>query len=160
MFEKRTLSLHIDGGLCRLTIFIALGICGLSTMLGASFMLFKRFRKKEEQKNQIEMEVQTRTLRGLKDVDIICEAVSEGNVIILSVRELAKIDMIRLKRTIQQLKSFTKTNGGDILALGKDFVVIIPPNMKFSLLGKILQEAETEEESMKPPAPPKEVGII
>jgi SepF-like predicted cell division protein (DUF552 family) len=153
----------IDGGYMVMTIVTALGIIGLGTVIGTSAFLFKRRPRENNRFEDDKKEVLTLTLRGLQDVDMICDTVAEGNVVILGVRDLAKLDMIRLKRSIQQLKSFTMTNGGDILALGKDFVVIVPPTMKLSLLKRILNESNdyaTDSEDMNPPEPPTEVGML
>jgi len=141
-----------------LVILTALGIIGVGTIIGTSSFLFRR-KTRNHLQNLEQKEVLTLTLRGLHDVDMICDTISRGNVVILGVRDLARLDMIRLKRSIQQLKSFTRTYGGDIVALGKDFVVVVPPNMKLSLIKRLLEENENSEE-MTPPEPPTEEGII
>lgn len=142
-----------------MSIITALGIVGLGTIIGTSTFLFRK--RAREQLNQHEQkEVMTLTLRGLQDVDMICETVSKGNVVILGVRDLARLDMIRLKRSIQQLKSYTRAYGGDILALGKDFVVVVPPSMKLSLIKRLIQESEPLDDDLIPPEPPTEVGTL
>ncbi len=141
-----------------MVILTALGIIGVGTIIGTSSFLFRR-KTRDHLQNLEQKEVLTLTLRGLHDVDMICDTISRGNVVILGVRDLARLDMIRLKRSIQQLKSFTRTYGGDIVALGKDFVVVVPPNMKLSLIKRLLEENENSEE-MTPPEPPTEEGII
>ncbi len=141
-----------------MAILTALGIIGVGTILGSSaFFLFRR-KTRDHLQNLEQKEVLTLTLRGLHDVDMICDTVSRGNVVILGVRDLARLDMIRLKRSIQQLKSFTRTYGGDIVALGKDFVVVVPPNMKLSLIKRLLENEDSDE--ITPPEPPTEVGTI
>jgi SepF-like predicted cell division protein (DUF552 family) len=120
------------------------------------------FRRKQKDNFRLEgnqKEVVTLTLRGLQDVDMVCETVNKGNVVILGVRDLAKLDMIRLKRTVQQLKSHVRTFGGDILALGKEFVVIVPANMKLSFIKRLLEDSDLDDD-ISPPEPPTEVGII
>ncbi len=141
-----------------MVILTALGIIGVGTIIGTSSFLFRR-KTRDHLQNLEQKEVLTLTLRGLHDVDMICDTISRGHVVILGVRDLARFDMIRLKRSIQQLKSFTRTYGGDIVALGKDFVVVVPPNMKLSLIKRLLEENENSEE-MTPPEPPTEEGII
>lgn len=140
-----------------MSILTALGIIGLSTIIGTSFFLFKRRSKEQFEYNQ-QKEVMTFSLRGLQDVDMVCNMISKGNIVILGVKDLAKLDMIRLKRSIQQLKAYTNTYGGDLVALGKDFVVVIPPTMKLSLIKRLL-EGETEV-FVEPPEPPTEVGSL
>ena len=141
-----------------MALLTALGIIGVGTVLGTSVFLFRRRPKDHLQKLE-QKEVLTLTLRGLQDVDMICDTISRGNVVILGVRDLARLDMIRLKRSIQQLKSYTRSYGGDIVALGKDFVVVVPPNMKLSLIKRLIEDAD-ETEEMSPPEPPTEVGTI
>ena len=142
-----------------MTLLTALGIVGLGTVIGSSVFLFRR-RTRENFRLDDQKEVLTLTLRGLQDVDMICETVSQGNVVILGVRDLARLDMIRLKRSIQQLKSYTRSYGGDILALGKDFVVVVPPSMKLSLIKRLVEESNELDDDFDPPEPPKEVGTI
>jgi len=141
-----------------LALLTALGIIGVGTVIGTSAFLFRR-KTRDHLQNFEQKEVLTLTLRGLQDVDMICDTVSRGNVVILGVRDLARLDMIRLKRSIQQLKSYTRSYGGDIVALGKDFVVVVPPNMKLSLIKRLLEENE-ESDEFTPPEPPTEVGTI
>ena len=141
-----------------MALLTALGIIGVGTVIGTSAFLFRR-KPRDHHQNFEQKEVLTLTLRGLQDVDMICDTVSRGNVVILGVRDLARLDMIRLKRSIQQLKSYTRSYGGDIVALGKDFVVVVPPNMKLSLIKRLLEESEDSEE-IDPPEPPTEVGTI
>ena len=142
-----------------MSILATLGIVGIGTVIGTSVFLFKK-RPRDQFRQQEQREVMTLTLRGLQDVDMICETVSKGNVVILGVRDLARLDMIRLKRSIQQLKSFTRTYGGDILALGKDFVVVVPASMKLSLIKRLIQESDDSDEDFIPPELPTEVGTI
>jgi SepF-like predicted cell division protein (DUF552 family) len=142
-----------------LSILTTLGIIGLGTIVGTSAFLFRR-RAKDQFRQEEQKEVVTFSLRGLQDVDSICEIVSKGNVVILGVKDLARLDMIRLKRSIQQLKSFTSINGGDLVALGKDFVVVIPPQMKLSLIQRMLQEGMDAENEIEPPELPTEVGTL
>ncbi len=141
-----------------MALLTALGIIGVGTVIGTSAFLFRR-KTRDHLQNFEQKEVLTLTLRGLQDVDMICDTVSRGNVVILGVRDLARLDMIRLKRSIQQLKSYTRSYGGDIVALGKDFVVVVPPNMKLSLIKRLLEENE-ESDDITPPEPPTEVGTI
>jgi len=141
-----------------LALLTALGIIGVGTVIGTSAFLFRR-KTRDHLQNFEQKEVLTLTLRGLQDVDMICDTVSRGNVVILGVRDLARLDMIRLKRSIQQLKSYTRSYGGDIVALGKDFVVVVPPNMKLSLIKRLLEDSE-ESDKITPPEPPTEVGTI
>ena len=89
---------------------------------------------------------------------MICETLDNGNVVILGIRDLARLDMIRLKRSIQQLRSHVRSIGGDIVALGKEFVVIVPPSMKLSFIKQYLEE--TQEEDINPPETPSEVGLL
>lgn len=121
--------------------------------------LFKRKRKDNFRLEDNQREVVTLTLRGLQDVDMVCETVNKGNVVILGVRDLARLDMIRLKRTVQQLKSHVRTFGGDILALGKEFVVIVPANMKLSFIKRMLEDSDLDDD-INPPEPPTEVGTL
>ncbi|MHA1155090.1 MAG: cell division protein SepF [Candidatus Heimdallarchaeota archaeon] len=141
-----------------MALLTALGIIGVGTVIGTSAFLFRR-KTRDHLQNFEQKEVLTLTLRGLQDVDMICDTVSRGNVVILGVRDLARLDMIRLKRSIQQLKSYTRSYGGDIVALGKDFVVVVPPNMKLSLIKRLLEDSE-ESDKITPPEPPTEVGTI
>ena len=121
--------------------------------------LFKRRKKDNFRLEDNQKEVVTLTLRGLQDVDMVCETVNKGNVVILGVKDLARLDMIRLKRTIQQLKSHVRTYGGDIVALGKEFVVIVPTNMKLSFIKRMLEDSDLDDE-FSPPEPPTEVGTL
>jgi SepF-like predicted cell division protein (DUF552 family) len=121
--------------------------------------LFRRKRKDNFRLEDNQKEVVTLTLRGLQDVDMVCETINKGNVVILGVRDLARLDMIRLKRTVQQLKSHVRTNGGDILALGKEFVVIVPANMKLSFIKRMLEDSDLDDD-ISPPEPPTEVGTL
>ncbi|MCK5159290.1 MAG: cell division protein SepF [Candidatus Heimdallarchaeota archaeon] len=121
--------------------------------------LFKRRKKDNFRLEDNQREVVTLTLRGLQDVDLVCETVNKGNVVILGVKDLARLDMIRLKRTIQQLKSHVRTFGGDIVALGKEFVVIIPTNMKLSFIKRMFEDSELDDD-ISPPEPPSEVGTL
>ena len=142
-----------------MSILATLGIVGIGTVIGTSVFLFRK-RPRDQFRQQDQREVMTLTLRGLQDVDMICETVSKGNVVILGVRDLARLDMIRLKRSIQQLKSFTRSYGGDILALGKDFVVVVPASMKLSLIKRLIQESDDSEDDFSPPELPTEVGTL
>ncbi len=121
--------------------------------------LFRRRKKDNFRLEDNQKEVVTLTLRGLQDVDMVCETVNKGNVVILGVKDLAKLDMIRLKRTIQQLKSHVRTFGGDIVALGKEFVVIVPTNMKLSFIKRMLEDSDLDDD-FSPPEPPTEVGTL
>ena len=121
--------------------------------------LFKRRKKDNFRLDDNQKEVVTLTLRGLQDVDLVCETVNKGNVVILGVKDLARLDMIRLKRTIQQLKSHVRTFGGDIVALGKEFVVIVPTNMKLSFIKRMFEDSELDDD-FSPPEPPSEVGTL
>ncbi|NHJ49283.1 MAG: DUF552 domain-containing protein [Asgard group archaeon] len=118
------------------------------------------FRKRSKDKFGFDSqkEVITITLRGLQDIDMICHTIDKGNIVILGVKDLARLDMIRLKRSIQQLKSHAKSIGGDIVALGKEFVVIVPPSMKLSFIKHYLEESQ--EEDINPPDTPSEVGLL
>ncbi|NHJ04545.1 MAG: cell division protein SepF [Candidatus Heimdallarchaeota archaeon] len=142
----------------QLALLTTLGIIGLGTVIGTSVFLFRK-RPKDNYRFDEQREVLTLTLRGLQDVDMICETVSKGNVVILGVRDLARLDMIRLKRSVQQLKSYTRSYGGDILALGKDFIVVVPASMKLSLIKRLVEES-AEFDDFDPPDPPTEVGTI
>ncbi|MBD3192240.1 MAG: DUF552 domain-containing protein [Candidatus Heimdallarchaeota archaeon] len=144
-----------------LEILTTLGIISFSTIVGISTFLFRRVRGKNHPDDDEKKKVVTFTLRGLQDIDNIRDMVDEGNVVILGVSDLARLDMIRLKRSIQQLKSFIKTNGGDIIALGKEFVVVVPSNMKLSQIPKILEKSNQEDnDELNPPPPPQEVGTL
>lgn len=145
-----------------MALLVTIGsIVGLSTVIGTSVFLFRKRTRNHSSFEEQRKEVMPLTLRGLQDVDRICEYVGHGNIVILGVRDLARLDMIRLKRAIQQLKSYTMTTGGDMLVLGKDFVVVIPPNMKLSQVNKALRESmEAEEDNFNPPEPPTEVGSL
>lgn len=143
----------------QLALLTALGIIGLGTVIGTSVFLFRK-RPKDNYRFDDQREVLTLTLRGLQDVDMICETVSKGNVVILGVRDLARLDMIRLKRSVQQLKSYTRSYGGDILALGKDFIVVVPASMKLSLIKRLVEESAEFDDDFDPPKPPTEVGTI
>lgn len=121
--------------------------------------LFRRRKKDNFRLEDNQKEVVTLTLRGLQDVDMVCETVNKGNVVILGVKDLARLDMIRLKRTIQQLKSHVRTFGGDIVALGKEFVVIVPTNMKLSFIKRMLEDSDLDDD-FSPPEPPTEVGTL
>lgn len=140
-----------------MSIITALGIIGIGTIIGASAFLFRKRTRDDFQLNN-QKEVTTLSLRGLQDVDLVCELVAKGNVVILGVRDLARLDMIRLKRSIQQIKSFTRTYGGDLIALGKDFVVVVPSTMKLNLIKRMFEE--DSERDLDPPEPPTEVGTI
>ncbi len=142
-----------------LALLTTIGIIGLSTVIGTSVFLFRRRPKDNFKSENSEKEVVTLTLRGLQDVDMVCETVNKGNVVILGVKDLARLDMIRLKRTIQQLKSHVRTSGGDIVALGKEFVVIVPANMKLSFIKRMLEDSELDDD-FSPPEPPTEVGTL
>lgn len=141
-----------------LALLTTLGIIGLSTVIGTSVFLFRRRIKDNSRLANNEKEVVTLTLRGLQDVDMVCETVNKGNVVILGVKDLARLDMIRLKRSIQQLKSHVRTFGGDIVALGKEFVVIVPANMKLSFIKRMLEDSDLDD--FNPPEPPTEVGTL
>ena len=145
-----------------MALLVTIGsIVGVSTIIGTSAFLFRRRTKNHSNFEEQRKEVKPLTLRGLQDVDRICEYVGQGNVVILGVRDLARLDMIRLKRAIQQLKSYTMTTGGDMLVLGKDFVVVIPPNMKLSQVNQALRESmDSEDDNYNPPEPPTEVGSL
>ncbi len=145
-----------------MALLVTIGsIVGISTILGTSAFLFRKRIKNNSSFDEQRKEVMPLTLRGLQDVDRICEYVGQGNIVILGVRDLARLDMIRLKRAIQQLKSYTMTTGGDMLVLGKDFVVVIPTNMKLSQVNKALRESlKSEDDDYNPPEPPTEVGTL
>ncbi|NHJ39865.1 MAG: DUF552 domain-containing protein [Asgard group archaeon] len=140
-----------------MTLLAILSSIGIGMVLGTSVFLFRK-RNKDNFGFDTKREVVTITLRGLQDIDMICETIDSGNVVILGIRDLARLDMIRLKRSIQQLRSHVRTIGGDIVALGKEFVVIVPPTMKLSFIKQYLEE--TQEEDMNPPEPPSEVGLL
>jgi SepF-like predicted cell division protein (DUF552 family) len=126
-------------------------------VLGTSVFLFRK-RQKDNFRFDNTREVITITLRGLQDIDMICSTIDNGNVVILGVRDLARLDMIRLKRSIQQLKSHVRAIGGDIVALGKEFVVVVPPTMKLSFIKHYLEESQDED--IDPPETPSEVGLL
>ncbi|MHA1126078.1 MAG: cell division protein SepF [Candidatus Heimdallarchaeota archaeon] len=145
-----------------MALLVTIGsIVGVSTIIGTSAFLFRKRTRNHNNLEENRKEVMPLTLRGLQDVDRICEYVGHGNIVILGVRDLARLDMIRLKRAIQQLKSYTMTTGGDMLVLGKDFVVVIPPNMKLSQVNQALRASlDADEDNYNPPEPPTEVGSI
>ncbi len=134
-----------------------IGITVLGTLIGTSAFLFRRranARLEDEKK-----EVVTLTLRGLQDIDSIKEIVSRGNMVILGIKELARLDTIRLKRSILQLRSYVNTTGGAMMALGKEFVVVVPPNMKLSAIRRTLESADSDSD-IHPPDIPTEVGTL
>ncbi|NHK30467.1 MAG: cell division protein SepF [Asgard group archaeon] len=140
-----------------MTLLAILSSIGIGMVLGTSVFLFRK-RQKDNFRFDNTREVITITLRGLQDIDMICSTIDNGNVVILGVRDLARLDMIRLKRSIQQLKSHVRAIGGDIVALGKEFVVIVPPSMKLSFIKHYLEEAQDED--IDPPETPSEVGLL
>jgi len=140
-----------------MSVIVTLGIISLGTVIGTSLFLFRRKPKNAFSLNDEKKEVVTLTLRGLNDIDMICETINRGNVVILGVKDLARLDMIRLKRSIQQLKSHMRATGGDIFMLGKEFVVLVPNTMKLSFLRNLMESSHEEE---RPPEPPTEVGTI
>ena len=140
-------------------LLTVISIIGLSTVIAISVFLFRRRQREDFRNESNKKEVLTLTLRGLQDIDMITEMVNRGNVVILGVKDLAKLDMIRLKRSIQQLKSNVQINGGDIIALGKEFVVVVPPNMKLSFIRRLIDESE-DKDNINPPTPPTEVGTL
>ncbi|HUT81041.1 MAG TPA: cell division protein SepF [Candidatus Bathyarchaeia archaeon] len=142
-----------------MALLITLGLIGIGTVIGTSAFLFRRHSKNELRQNGGTKEVVTYTLRSLNDVDMLCETIDKGNMIILGVKDFARLDMIRLKRTVHQLKSHVLSRGGDIIALGKDFVVLVPSTMKLSQITNYLQKSEAENMDL-PPKPPTEVGTI
>ena len=136
-----------------------LGIFGIGTVVGTSAYLFRKRPKDNFRQEGPTKEVITFTLRGLQDVDMICETIDKGNMVILGVKDLARIDMLRLKRTVHQLKSHTRARGGDIIALGKEFVVLVPANMKLSFIKNYIEDMH-EDDDFSPPEPPTEVGTL
>ncbi len=151
-----TLTLLEDLTLALLTV---LSLVGLGTVIGTSAFLFRRRSRDQFRYEDDKKEVITLTLRGLQDIDMVCETITKGNVVILGVKDLARLDMIRLKRSIQQLKSHVRTYGGDIVALGKEFVVVVPPNMKLSFIKRLLEESSMDDD-INPPDLPTEVGSL
>jgi SepF-like predicted cell division protein (DUF552 family) len=139
------------------TLLAILSSIGIGMVLGTSVFLFRK-RQKDNFRIDNTREVITITLRGLQDIDMICSTIDNGNVVILGVRDLARLDMIRLKRSIQQLKSHVRAIGGDIVALGKEFVVVVPPTMKLSFIKHYLEESQDED--IDPPETPSEVGLL
>ncbi len=143
-----------------MALLTTLGIIGLGTVIGTSAFLFRRRSKDEMRQNGGTKEVVTYSLRSLNDVDMLCETIDKGNMVILGVKDFARLDMIRLKRAVHQLKSHVLSRGGDIIALGKDFVVLVPPTMKLSQIANYLQKSEETENRDLPPKPPTEVGTL
>ena len=142
-----------------MALLTVLSIIGVGTIIGTSTFLFRRRSRDQFRYEEDKKEVITLTLRGLQDVDMVCETITKGNVVILGVKDLARLDMIRLKRSIQQLKSHVRTYGGDIVALGKEFVVVVPPNMKLSFIKRLLDESDMDDD-INPPDLPTEVGSV
>jgi len=140
-----------------LSVIATIGIISLGTVIGTSLFLFRRKPKNSFSLESEKKEVVTLTLRGLGDIDMICETINRGNVVILGVKDLARLDMIRLKRSIQQLKSHMRSTGGDIFMLVKEFVVLVPNTMKLSFIKNLI---DNPNEDGLPPEPPTEVGTI
>ncbi len=142
-----------------LALLTVLSLIGLGTVIGTSVFLFRKRSRDQFRYEEDKREVITLTLRGLQDIDMVCETITKGNVVILGVKDLARLDMIRLKRSIQQLKSHVRTYGGDIVALGKEFVVVVPPSMKLSFIKRLLEESSMDDD-ITPPNLPTEVGSV
>lgn len=142
-----------------LALLTVLSLIGLGTVIGTSAFLFRKRSRDQFRYEEDKREVITLTLRGLQDIDMVCETITKGNVVILGVKDLARLDMIRLKRSIQQLKSHVRTYGGDIVALGKEFVVVVPPSMKLSFIKRLLEESSMDDD-ITPPNLPTEVGSV
>ncbi|MGC9780037.1 MAG: cell division protein SepF [Candidatus Heimdallarchaeota archaeon] len=142
-----------------MALLTVLSLIGLGTVIGTSAFLFRKRSRDQFRYEEDKREVITLTLRGLQDIDMVCETITKGNVVILGVKDLARLDMIRLKRSIQQLKSHVRTYGGDIVALGKEFVVVVPPSMKLSFIKRLLEESSMDDD-ITPPNLPTEVGSV
>ena len=125
-----------------MVLLATLGIISIGTVIGTSVFLFRRRPRESFRLENQKKEVITLTLRGLNDVDMICETIDKGNVVILGVKDLTRLDIIRLKRSIQQLKAHARETGADIFMLGKEFVVLVPSTMKFSFIKNLLEEAQ------------------
>ena len=73
--------------------------------------------------------VRAMRLSNLKDLDMIEQVSSGGNVVIIKITPIAKRSVEETKFAINQLSDFAKRVGGDIARLGEERVVLTPPGI-------------------------------
>lgn len=75
-----------------------------------------------EQKVNVRIEL----LKDFNDTDRVQQLVREGNVVFLKIRELREKNISELKRCVDRLKKTAVANGGDIVGIEEDFLVLTP----------------------------------
>jgi len=77
--------------------------------------------------------LKTLTLFSLSDTSEVMDEVSKGNLIILDITPLqnkGKLAFLELKRSVERLKGFCKSIGGDIAQLGSNYIIVTPNHIK------------------------------
>ena len=70
------------------------------------------------------------TLRDVTDISAIKEDIKKHMIVILRVTPLAQKDVEELRKVVEDLYSYSQSNGGDIARLGEERIVITPPGVK------------------------------
>lgn len=76
--------------------------------------------------------VKALALNQPEDVDTVVNEMRLGNIVLLSVGDLAKRNQVRLKEYIGRLKQFVMEMDGDIAKISADRIMITPAKVKFS----------------------------
>jgi SepF-like predicted cell division protein (DUF552 family) len=70
------------------------------------------------------------TLRDKSDVAAVKEDIKKHMILIIRVTPLAQKDLEELRKTVEDLYSYTQSAGGDIARLGEERIVVTPPGVK------------------------------
>ena len=70
------------------------------------------------------------TLRDKSDVAVVKEDIKKHMILIIRVTPLAQKDLEELRKTVEDLYSYTQSAGGDIARLGEERIVVTPPGVK------------------------------
>lgn len=69
-------------------------------------------------------------LKSYEDIDEIKAEVRAGNIVITNVSPLAKTDIDKVKRGINELNEYAQILEGDIARLGEERIILTPKTIK------------------------------
>ena len=78
----------------------------------------------EEKRSKIPIEIEK--IKEYADSDRIQRKVREGAIMLVKIKDLKEKDINELKRSVQRIKRTTDAIGGQIVAIGDDWLVVSP----------------------------------
>jgi hypothetical protein len=70
------------------------------------------------------------TIRDSSDIHTITEDIKKGMVLILRVTPLARKDVKKLRKVVEELYVIARDSNADIARLGEERIIVTPPNVK------------------------------